>query len=192
LTAYAVAKITGFSGNTYTFGPFGPGADQLGYTWLADEVVAVYFDTNKNYTANSGSRTTDRQSATDGTLFATFGFGDAVDKDRGGATGTPFLKSTVMPDSPLLVITSGGLNVKAVGSAYSTIVFRPIGLPLQNYSSTLNSTIVVADPPNANWPLKSEDPFRIRPTPEPTSVIGLLGLGLGAGALGAIRRRKRA
>ena len=190
LTAYAVAKITGVSSGVYTFGPFGAGTDQLGYTWATDEVVALFFDTNKNYTANSGNRTTDRQRATDGTLFATFGFGAAADAGQGGATGTPLLQSQVLTTSPLLVFTSGGLNVKALGAAFSTVIFRPVDLPDHDYSATLQSNIQVASPTNDNWPLKSEDPFRIRPTPEPGALSALLGIAA-AGAIGFLRRRRK-
>jgi hypothetical protein len=191
LTAYAVAKITGFDSatNTYTFGPFGSGTDALNYSWGPNEVVALFFDTNKNYTANSGSRLTDRQRATDGTLFATFGFGPAIDAGQGGATGTPFLQSQVLSASPLSVFTSGGLNVKSLGAAFATIVFLPVDLPGYNFSATLQSNIQVASPANSNWPLKSEDPFRIRPTPEPGTLSALLGI-VAAGGLGFLRRRR--
>lgn len=188
LTAYSVAVVTDITDGVATYGPLTDTAsanDPLEVSWDANEVVRIYLDSNQNFSANSGDRSTDVGTATDGTLLASFGFGDAVDAGLGGATGTPFLTSNT--DIPVSV--SGALNVKDSGSFRPDLVFRPVS-PLENNSATITSTIT-ANSTNSNWPLRSEDPFRFRVVPEPSSLAGLAGLALvGLGGVCLRRRRK--
>ena len=190
ITAYAVAKVTDVveSGNKreYTFGPVTTSSDytdQLGYTWKAEEVVAIYFDTNENFGVNYSTRQQDRESATDGILFATFGFGAAVDFNRGGATGINTELTSTLNLNTGTISSSGVLNVKSVGSSFVDVVFLPIG----QYSATFENSVQSGG--NSKWPLSSNDPFRIRPTPEPGTLSALLGI-VAAGAIGFLRRRR--
>ena len=159
-----------------------------------NEISHIYFDETPGIVFTSaGTLQQGVNSATDGTLFAAFGFGAAVDAGRGGAPGAnAALKSEELELPPVLLDVSlkGGLNIR---TNIPFLTFLPV-LNKASYlpvSTSIESGIAV-NPHFATepWPLKSEDPWRFRVTPEPASTVALLGLGL-MGLFGVAYRRWR-
>jgi len=198
-TAYAlqrVASIADTNNNEYNI-EFGVATeDPFGILDLSNsEIARLYFDeAPASVFTSSGTLQAGVNSATGGVFFASFGYGVAADSGRGGATGTATIeaKELLLPPPSLLVHVIGGLNVKNLPS---WLTFLPIPNVANGAftSSSLETSVTsnTAYPASSPWPLKSEDPWRFRVTPEPSTFMALLGMGAVAGVGGLIRRRRK-
>lgn len=208
LTAYSALKIktrtgTGTSGDAYVFeytylgdtsGSLAALSDPFADTGLTGfEAVRWFLDPQKNLTdaqVTSGTRQDTVDKTTDGTFFASFGFGAAAD---GAASGTPYVTSVSSVIDPTVSDYYTWLNVLALGSDFSGITFP--GVYKSNSTSmyaTGNVAVPVPGDPGYGgpWMLYSTDPTNFRMTPEPSALIGLIGL-VCVSAFGLACRRRR-
>ncbi len=212
LTAYAVQQVTSitlddpFGGYTkLTFGavdsdPFGVMSDDD----VANEVVVKLFsDPNGSvFTQNSSgtigvSLKADVENATDGSMWASFGFGDPLDES--GLTDAPFLYSLISPLGAVNVY--GGLNVKDFPNGLTFTGVLNSEIPSSLGHTELTSIGVEASISeylfhkdlngDSYWRYNSDDPFELRMTPEPSSLIGCLGLMMTGLGVWTIRRRSK-
>lgn len=189
LTGYFAAKISGvssftvpnlpglgsFAGTyaTYTFSPLGAGDTDPGGVFTASDkaaqtLIKFYTDTTNAFETN-GSVADDISKVTDGSLWASFGFG-------GGGYWTT---ST----APVGSGTSGGLNLITNNTGLSWTKVFDNGLGCTNpggcmvdlaFESSFNPT------GGGAWSVAISDPARMHPVPVPAAawllVSGLIGM----------------
>lgn len=181
-TAYLALKVVNVTGNQIIFGagtssgwdPFG----KLG----ANEVLGIWLEGTKDFSVNapiagSGNRAVDVSWASDGSLFATFGFGPEPLEDK--AVG--YVSGVLLSVDAKLEVLQNPMNLN--------------WLTVSNYLGpnhlVINSLFFhTYPPPGAAWRFGAGDQMRFRVTPEPGSLAVLAGLGL-AGAVGLGLRRRR-
>lgn len=199
LTALLGLKVTSKNSTlkTYEFGPVDPWPfGRYGIPAPSDLniVLEIWTEPTKDFAVGKplgslGNVGLDVQAARDGTLFAAFGFGSAVD---GQPMGTPRLLGYY---SNSLISLRGGLNVRQIGPEVG--VFPGVTNPVTLGQNSLAISIEFRNIQGQNlggaplpWSFGSEDVITFRVTPEPGTLAALLSFGA-AGGLGlAIRRRR--
>ncbi|MCS7338974.1 MAG: PEP-CTERM sorting domain-containing protein, partial [Verrucomicrobiae bacterium] len=152
----------------------------------ANEALAIYLEPTKDFNVNapitgSGIRLTDVAWATDGSLFATFGFGSVGPSEevRGfySAVNLTILGHLEVLQNPGAWQWLGVVSLPAVGSVTNDLALD-------------NLTFTRPAPSSAAWDSKTDDGLRFRLVPEPATLASLFGLGA-AGGLGWIFRRRK-
>lgn len=157
---------------------------------VTDSISLVTFtDPHPNFPPLGGDFGHFVSAATDGELFARFGFGWAVDRELGGAADPGVLSASWNYQQPKLLHFAGGLNLLEIAPEFQELVFPGVANPLTGGVNSLALHFLLEPANPGPWPWKGTGIIEFRVIPEPHTVAVLVSLVL-AGAGGRILRRK--
>lgn len=165
--------------------PFNKGMD------TSEQVMKLWFDSSKDLTdsalQSAAGPSVAVEAATNGDMFAAFGFDDAI--NGGGVTANANWKA--LTDSGRMYYYSGALNVLKLGALFSDVTFPGVvganGVTSMLVTGTLSDTGVAYGP---NWTWYSSDPMAFTLTPEPGGLAALASM-TGLGCFIRLSRRRR-
>ncbi|GEM_PF-1845731 len=176
--------ITDWGVKVYEFGAAGS-HDPFGRL-SGEESLRVYLDITKDFSPSEpplgGSRDDDVVAATDGQLFASFGFGYAIDRSFGGAPDPGYLQGLAFNAQSLSL--KGGLSLKALGPGFEWLIFPGVSSgPWESvYSALYSERLVRGGNALAPWAYgtpggDANNVLVFRAIPEPNSaILGVLGV----------------
>ncbi|MCS7236761.1 MAG: hypothetical protein NZ899_00645 [Thermoguttaceae bacterium] len=150
--------------------------------------IAVFFDPIPDLTGPGTSIPVDVSAATDGQIFASFGFQPAADRDLGGATGPAGAAAWWRLAAGDRLETWGGLNLTAAGPEYDKLVFPGVSNPLTGQLNSLGFRFGFVPATGGPWPWGGAGTLELRVVPEPPTG-GLLACLILSG-LGVVASRR--
>jgi len=141
-----------------------------------DVAFSIFIDREKDFP--SGTPLEEYvEAATNGELFASFGFGLAIDRALGGAPGEAISEASWTIHEPNLLRLSAGLNLAAVRPSLEFYPFPGLPNPINGEINSARLQITFLPAEGGSWPWQGAGLLEFRIVPEPGSLALLAGLG---------------